>query len=128
MAMHVGKVCSRGERFKPVHAGWLASVYTDANCHTGHKGENVMGKRRALIILVLALAWISWVAMGHEGEREEPDRPVIAVSMIGETHKWPVGVRYYAEQEVKRVAGENGWDYEFVVGNTANEQSDQIIQ
>ena len=31
MAMHVGKVCSRGERFKPVHAGWLASVYTDAN-------------------------------------------------------------------------------------------------
>ncbi len=128
MATHVGKVCSRGERFKPVHAGRLASVYTDANCHTGHKGENVMGKRRALIILVLALAWISWVAMGHEGEREEPDRPVIAVSMIGETHKWPVGVRYYAEQEVKRVAGENGWDYEFVVGNTANEQSDQIIQ
>ena len=85
-----------------------------------------MKGKYALIVLLLALAGSVAIIMSHEGDQEKPDQPVIAVSMIGETHKWPVGVRYYAEQEVKRVAGENGWDYEFVVGNTANEQSDQI--
>ena len=58
--------------------------------------------------------------------KEEP--VVIAVSVIGETHNWPMGVRYYAEQEVQAVAQENGWEYKFVVSDDANEQSDQIIE
>ena len=40
-------------------------------------------------------------------EKKPKDRKTIAVSMIGETHKWPVGVRYYAEEEVKKIAKEN---------------------
>lgn len=87
-----------------------------------------MRKKQAILVLILTIVWIMGIVINHEEVCEEPERPIIAVSMIGETHKWPVGVRYYAEQEVKRVAEENGWDYEFVVGNTANEQSDQIIQ
>ena len=54
-------------------------------------------------------------------------KPVIAVSMISETHNWPIGVLYYAEQEVKAVASENNWDYKLVVGADANEQSNQVI-
>lgn len=53
---------------------------------------------------------------------------VIAVSMIGETHCWPIGVQYYAEEEVKQVAAENGWEYQFVVADNTNEQSDQVIR
>lgn len=87
-----------------------------------------MKKKQAILVLILAIVWSVGIIMSHGEETKDSDRPVIAVSMIGETHKWPVGVRYYAEQEVRRVAEENGWDYEFVVGNTANEQSDQIIQ
>lgn len=87
-----------------------------------------MRRKYVLIVLLLVLVRSMGIIMSCGREQEEPDQPVIAVSMIGETHKWPVGVRYYAEQEVKRVAEENGWDYEFVVGNTANEQSDQINQ
>ncbi len=52
---------------------------------------------------------------------------VIAVSVIGETHDWPVGVSWYAEEEVKDIAAENGWSYEFKVAADANEQSGQII-
>ena len=61
-------------------------------------------------------------------EKKPKDRKTIAVSMIGETHKWPVGVRYYAEEEVKKIAKENDWDYEFVVANNTNEQSEQLIE
>ena len=55
-------------------------------------------------------------------------KPVIAVSMISETHNWPIGVLYYAEQEVKAVASENDWDYKLMVGADANEQSNQVIE
>ena len=61
--------------------------------------------------------------------KEEPvKKPVIAVSMISETHNWPIGVLYYAEQEVKAVARENNWDYKLMVGADANEQSNQVIE
>lgn len=60
-------------------------------------------------------------------ETELVKKPVIAVSMISETHNWPIGVLYYAEQEVKAVAKENDWDYKLVVGADANEQSNQVI-
>ena len=87
-------------------------------------------KRRwaEVILLMVCMSICMAMASGCEQNEEEEDVPVIAVSVIGETHKWSVGVRVYAEEEVKKVAEENGWDYEFVVGDTANEQSDQIIQ
>lgn len=58
---------------------------------------------------------------------EEKDRVVIAVSTIGFTHGWPAGVLHHAEDEVRLVAEENGWDYIVVVADTADEQSDQVM-
>lgn len=62
------------------------------------------------------------------GQREEQDRITIAVSTIGPTHSWAEGVLYYAEEELKRVSDENGWDYICVTGNDANEQSEQVVE
>lgn len=62
------------------------------------------------------------------GQREEQDRITIAVSTIGPTHSWAEGVLYYAEEELKRVSEENGWDYICVTGNDANEQSEQVVE
>lgn len=88
-----------------------------------------MWKKCAVILLILILVPLCfYIVTNREKKPTEEKPPVIAVSMIGETHKWPIGVRYYAEKEVKRVAEENGWNYEFMVGNTANEQSDQVIR
>ena len=61
-------------------------------------------------------------------KKEASEKIVIAVSVISETHNWPIGVLYYAEQEIKKVARENAWEYRFLVGADANEQSDQIIE
>lgn len=54
------------------------------------------------------------------------EKKVIGVSVIGATHGWPVGVIYHAENEVKKVAEENGWEYKLVKAGDANEQSNQI--
>lgn len=62
-------------------------------------------------------------------KQEEPeDRITIAVSTIGPTHSWAEGVLYYAQEELKKVAEENDWDYICVVGNDANEQSQQVVE
>ena len=50
----------------------------------------------------------------------------IAVSIPGATHGWPVGVVYHAENEVKLVAEENGWEYKLVTADNAAEQANQI--
>lgn len=84
-------------------------------------------KRTALIVCVLICLLAAAGCQDKEKAEDGEQEIVIAVSMIGETHKWPIGVQYYAEQEVKAVAQENGWDYKFVVGSNTNEQSDQII-
>lgn len=87
-----------------------------------------MKKRRTALVVCVFICLLSaagCLSKGKTGNKEK--KIVIAVSVIGETHKWPVGVRHYAEQEVKAVAQENGWDYQFVVGSNTNEQSDQII-
>lgn len=77
-------------------------------------------------ILGVVLLLVLFSGCGQE-ETKEKDI-VIAVSMIGETHCWPIGVQYYAEEEVKQVATENGWEYQFVVADNTNEQSDQVIR
>ena len=84
--------------------------------------------RNRKIYLVFLLVFImTGVVFGCNG-KEPITRTVIAVSMIGETHRWPIGVQYYAEEEVKRIAKENDWDYKFVVADNTNEQSDQVIK
>lgn len=80
-----------------------------------------------LLYLLTLLILLSGCRIVQSTEEKE-ENIVIAVSMIGETHKWPIGVRYYAEEEVKKVAEENGWDYKFVIGANTNEQSDQVIE
>lgn len=50
----------------------------------------------------------------------------IAVTIPGATHGWPVGVVYHAENEVKAVAEENGWEYKLVTADTAAEQANQV--
>lgn len=62
------------------------------------------------------------------GEKQTEKRVTIAVSTIGPTHSWAEGVLYYAEEELKKVAEENDWDYICVVGNDANEQSQQVVE
>ncbi|MHB8061027.1 MAG: substrate-binding domain-containing protein [Ruminiclostridium sp.] len=59
---------------------------------------------------------------------EAARQKVIAVSTIGPTHLWAEGVLYYAQEEIKKVAQENGWKYVCMVGNDSNEQSEQIIE
>ncbi|MFV0528128.1 MAG: substrate-binding domain-containing protein [Lachnospiraceae bacterium] len=60
-------------------------------------------------------------------EKASPKEITIAISVISETHNWPMGVLYYAEQEIERVANENNWNFEFKVAADTNEQSNQII-
>ncbi|MGV8983291.1 substrate-binding domain-containing protein [Clostridium sp.] len=55
------------------------------------------------------------------------DKKIIAVSTIGATHGWPVGVLYNAKEEVKKVAEDNNWNYICLVAEDSNEQSRQVI-
>lgn len=83
-----------------------------------------MKKDRISLLLIISLT-IMILFTGCKSE-EPVKKTIIAVSMIGETHRWPIGVQYYAE-EVKRIAKSNNWDYKFVVADNTNEQSDQVI-
>lgn len=89
-----------------------------------------------IIIMITALLSITLLALyvnkntssGVIGiNKEKKHKKIIAVSTIGATHGWPVGVLYHAKQEVKKVAMENDWDYICRVANDSNEQSRQII-
>lgn len=84
--------------------------------------------RRAKVYVYSGIFLILTFIFNACAEKEEPEKIVIAASVISETHNWPIGVLYYAEQEIKRVAEENDWEYRFLVGADANEQSDQIIE
>lgn len=64
---------------------------------------------------------------GGSAQKEE-EKVTIAVSTIGPTHAWAEGVHYYAEEELKRVAGENGWEYVCVTADDSNEQSQQVVE
>lgn len=82
-----------------------------------------------IISCAVCLLLLAGLIGGCAQRDKQNEKPVtIAVSLISETHNWPVGVRYYAEREVKAVAEENGWAYEFRVGADTNEQSDQVIE
>ena len=87
--------------------------------------EFIMHKRKRVFICLIMIVGILLLSCTTQDKQEK--RPVIAVSVISETHNWPIGVLHYAEQEVKAVAQENDWDYKFVVGADANEQSNQVI-
>ncbi len=65
---------------------------------------------------------------GDAQQDKQQEKRIIAMSMIGETHNWPVAVAYYAEKEIKAVAEENGWEYRFEIAKDTNEQSDEVIK
>lgn len=73
-------------------------------------------------IITVLLAVVLVLTVSACGEKVK----TIAVSIPGATHGWPVGVVYHAENEVKAVAEENGWEYELVTADTAAEQANQI--
>ncbi|MCD4826327.1 MAG: substrate-binding domain-containing protein [Acholeplasmataceae bacterium] len=75
--------------------------------------------KKVLSLLVALTLGLMMVGCGE-------DTITIAVSIPGATHGWPVGVVYHAENEVKAVAEENGWEYTLVTADTAAEQANQI--
>lgn len=85
-------------------------------------------KKRNLLQKILISMLILGFGMCGCNEKEEEKSITIAVSTIGPTHSWAEGVLYYAEEELKKVSEENGWDYICVVGNDANEQSQQVVE
>lgn len=83
----------------------------------------VLGKTLMGMLILMILAGCT----GKDKQLNIEDKPTIAVSTIGFTHAWPKGVLHYAEEEVEKVAKENDWNYVCVVGETTNEQSNQVI-
>ncbi len=79
-------------------------------------------------LIVFSMLLIFYLIIYNQSDNIIDDKKTIAVSIIGPTHLWAEGVLYYAKEEVKKVAEENGWDYVCVVGNNSNEQSQQIIE
>lgn len=82
---------------------------------------------------ILSMWWIAacfCLLCGLTGckKTQQEDRITIAVSTIGPTHSWAEGVWRYAEEELQKVAQENDWDYVCVVGDDANEQSQQVVE
>jgi ribose transport system substrate-binding protein len=87
-------------------------------------------RKRAFIFFIILMLMASLVGCHHfkKEKKHDNDNIVIAVSLIGETHDWPIGVLYHAEDEIKSVAEENGWEYRIEVASDANEQSNQVIE
>lgn len=82
-------------------------------------------KIQVFILVVLSLVGCRGF---DEAAKDTKHIKTIAVSTIGPTHSWAEGVLYYAEEELKKVAKENNWNYICVVGNNSNEQSTQVIE
>jgi ribose transport system substrate-binding protein len=82
----------------------------------------------SFLAVVLVLIYGKKLTTGfYHNKTKVEGRKVIAVSTIGATHGWPVGVLYHANDEVQQVAKENDWDYICLVAKDSNEQSRQII-
>jgi ribose transport system substrate-binding protein len=96
------------------------------------KRWSIMKKRIIAIGLCVIFLLLLMIGCSSKQPSQSNDtknnKKVIAVSVITETHNWPVRVRHFAEEEVKKVAKENDWEYKLVVGNDANEQSNQVIE
>lgn len=80
------------------------------------------------LLIMLPLTGCAGISHKNSTVGTEGKQKVIAVSTIGPTHSWAEGVLYYAEEEIKKVSRENGWQYVCMVGNNSNEQSQQIIE
>ena len=93
-----------------------------------------MKKNHLYILLLFLIVTILLLSCSKElissfniTQTHQKVKKVIAVSTIGATHGWPIGVLYHAKEEVKKVAEENDWDYICLVADDSNEQSRQII-
>lgn len=80
-----------------------------------------------VIVLLAAVFAAQRRAMRDEARREE-ERKTIAVSTIGPTHAWAGSVMYYAEEKLKEVSEENGWDYICKAADNSYEQSQQLVE
>lgn len=92
------------------------------------------GRRSAVICAGLLLAALFLAAFlirrqaAQDDARRKEERKTIAVSTIGPTHAWVGSVMYYAEEKLKEVAEENGWDYVFRAADNSYEQSQQLVE
>ena len=78
---------------------------------------------------ILALFAAVFAVKGYVEKRQEPQkRTTIAVSTIGPTHGWAVGVLYFAQEKLREVAEEHDWDYICVEGADSYEQSLQVSE
>lgn len=82
-----------------------------------------MNKLKIVLLFLIAVCCLG----GCAPEKQE-EKLTIAVSTIGPTHSWAEGVLEYAQEELKRVAEENDWNYICVTGDDANEQSQQVVE
>jgi len=80
------------------------------------------------ILIVLSILLLITGCSITEKNDEVADKKVIAISSIVATHAWPAGVWDYAQDEIKKIADQNGWDYICVQAKDANEQSTQVIE
>ena len=80
-----------------------------------------------VIVLLAAVFAVQKRAVRNEACREE-ERKIIAVSTIGPTHAWAGSVMYYAEEKLKEVPEENGWDYICKAADNSYEQSQQLVE
>lgn len=84
--------------------------------------------KKKITVMVMIFALILAGCETSQGNKKEEKKIVIAVSVISETHNWPIGVLHYAEEEVKKIAKDNNWDYRFCIAADTNEQSNQVIE
>lgn len=120
--MNKGKWCAKAiERVKRIVAWKLVTVMI-VTIVTAAAAAAIT------IMMVVGLAWGDKLLVVLGVQQEKPQKKIIAVSTIGATHGWPVGVLYHATDEIKKVAKKNDWDYVLRVANDSNEQSRQIIE
>jgi ribose transport system substrate-binding protein len=88
----------------------------------------IVGSTLLLAAFGILLFYIIKKEVFVSNDRTSKDQSkTIAISTIGATHGWPVGVLYHAEEEVQRVAEENNWQYICLVAKDSNEQSRQLV-
>ena len=83
--------------------------------------------KRIFLMICILMMLITAGCRENKSVQSEDETKTIAFSIFVPTHAWPGGVWYYAQEEVQKVAEENGWEYVCLQGEDANVQSNQLI-
>ncbi len=78
--------------------------------------------------VVIITELILFTLLSFRGPAEKESKRKLAVSVVGPTHLWTIGVEEKAGAEVKRIAEEKNWDYAFCEAVSSGEQSRQILE